>query len=512
VVAAAVGAQAAGAVYLSETFTGATADPLFTAYGSACLTGAPPGTLGPGEHVLGGCADTNVVSSPPRDAAPFGYLQLTDASADQSGAVLFDTPVPAEQGLTITFEQWQYGTTTANPAPADGIAFFLVDGEAELTAPGAFGGSLGYAQKRPDGIPTNPIIPGVEGGYLGIGLDVLGNYFGDWEDRGNGCPADQRSPAGAGFRVPERDKITVRGPAGPGDPTTGYCFLTSTAANLDDPAATSWPSTLPVTLHGSTTTIPPGSTPQQAQDLLVADRRTVEVSVSPAPGATVTVAITGADGVRHDVLSFPAPEPVPASYKFGFSASTGAFTDVHLVRNVVLESVVPAPLLQLTKSADTAGPVTVGQTVTYTYGVVNTGLAPVDALVVTDDRIADVTCAATTLAAVGDAPANATTCQGRYVVTAADAEAGRVVNVATASGDDGGAVSPPAQVTLPVTTALAPAPAPSDDPAAEAARGTALAVSGTAPAAPLAVALALIATGAAVTAVAGTARRARARV
>ncbi len=58
--------------------------------------------------------------------------------------MLFDSPVPVQDGLEVTFEQWQYGGTTRTPA--DGISFFLTDGAERLTTPGAFGGSLGYAQ------------------------------------------------------------------------------------------------------------------------------------------------------------------------------------------------------------------------------------------------------------------------------------------------------------------------------------------------------------------------------
>ncbi|MFE4466055.1 hypothetical protein ACFRCR_13145 [Oerskovia sp. NPDC056781] len=391
--------------------------------------------------------------------APYGYLQLTDASIDQAGAVLFDTAIPATQGLRVTFEQWQYGSTTAGIAPADGIAFFLVDGEAALTGPGAFGGSLGYAQKRPDGVPTNPVIPGVDRGYLGIGLDVLGNYFGDWEDRSLGCPPDQVSPAGTAFRIPERDKITVRGPGDPADPTLGYCFLTSTAANLDDPSASAWPSTLPVSLQGVTAAMPVGISAQGADDLLGPDRRTIDVVVTPAPDPRVTVSIAGADGVLHQVLDFPAPQPVPESYKFGFSASTGLFTDVHLVRNVVVESVAPAPILTLTKAPDAPGPYRLGEVISYTYVVTNSGLAPVEGVAVVDDKVADVVCDATTLSAASEAPLNVTTCRGRYVVTSDDVAAGQVTNVATATGQEGGAVSPPVTATVPVVAAT-PGPEP----------------------------------------------------
>jgi uncharacterized repeat protein (TIGR01451 family) len=460
-------AVAQGAIFVDETFTGATVDPLFSAYGSACLTGAPEANPTGGAHPLAGCDPDRTVNSPPLDGAPDGYLQLTDASNDQSGAVLFDTPIPAAQGLVVRFEQWQYGTTTAETAPADGIAFFLVDGDAELIAPGAFGGSLGYAQKRPDGIPTNDIIPGVEGGYLGVGLDVLGNFFGDWEDRSLGCPPDQQSPAGTGFRIPEPEKITVRGPVLAGDTTQGYCFITSTAENLDDPTAIAWPTTLRVTLQGELSSMPAGISAADAAALLEPDKRTVEVTVSPAPDPRVTVSIAGADGDLQQVLDIPAPQPVPATYKFGFAASTGQFTDVHLIRNVVLESVDPSPILALTKAADDPGPYRLGDTVSYTYTVTNSGLAPVTDLEIIDDRIPDVVCDATTLDALGDPPDNETTCRGADTITADDVDAGEVVNTATASGDDGGAISSAVSETVPVvapsptpTPAPAPAPAP----------------------------------------------------
>ncbi|WP_432277618.1 DUF7507 domain-containing protein, partial [Kitasatospora brasiliensis] len=104
--------------------------------------------------------------------------------------------------------------------------------------------------------------------------------------------------------------------------------------------------------------------------------------------------------------------------------------------------------LSLTKTADTTGPVHVGQTVTYTYAVTNTGTAAVSNLTVTDDHVASVTCDATTLA-----PGASTLCHGTYVITAADVTAGQVTNTAHADGTDpqGQPVqSPPASVTIPV--------------------------------------------------------------
>ncbi|MDK0521142.1 hypothetical protein [Streptomyces sp. ML-6] len=437
-------AQPAGVPLVDETFTGADAIAEFEAFGPACLTGAPEAPApGPGTHPLTGCPAGATGPVPPNDAAPHGYLRLTDASNDQSAAVLYNHALPANQGLVTTFDQWQYGGTT-NP-PADGISFFLIDGAASLTAPGAFGGSLGYAQKLPDDNPDATFLPGVNSGYVGVGLDVLGNYFGDWEHRGNGCAT--RSPAGTAFRVPApgANMVTLRGP---GDGTEGYCFLDATTSNFSTTGP--WPSTLPGQLQGPTTSIPADATPQEAEALLEPSRRTVTVEVSPAPNPVITVSIDFHDGNgTQQVLSTPAPQPVPSTYKFGFAASTGLFTDVHLIRNLSVHPAAELPQLNLVKQIPSdpplPTPVTPGTEVPYEYVVTNSGNVPLTDVNVTDDRVTGITCPRTTLA-VGETM----TCTGSYTVTEADGEAGSITNTATAhglSGDDP-IDSPPDDVTL----------------------------------------------------------------
>ncbi|MFD7643045.1 hypothetical protein ACFV4P_20590 [Kitasatospora sp. NPDC059795] len=439
-----------GTLLVSETFTGATADPAFVATQGACLTGAPtaPPPVG-NPHPLPGCPDAGTGPVPPNNAAPHGYLRMTDAGHDRTAAVLYERPLPAHEGMQVSFEQWQYGGDPAEPRPADGISFFLVDGAAPLSRPGAYGGSLGYAQKLPDDNPANPFLPGVEGGYLGVGLDVLGNYFGDWERRGNGCPPGERSPAGTGFHVPAPgpNMITLRGP---GEDTTGYCYLAATTSNTTTTGP--WPSTLPGELQGPTTAadLPPGITPAQAELALVPSRRTVTVTVTPTPDPQVEVDVDfGSGPVR--VLSTPAPQPVPATYKFGFASSTGDFTDVHLLRNVVARSVNPLPRLDLVKQIDRTtplpDPVTAGTVLPYQFVVTNAGDIEIRDLVVSDPVVGAVSCPTGTLA-VGET----VTCTGSYTVTAEDVRRGYLTNVAVADGDsDSGPVaSPEAEHTLPL--------------------------------------------------------------
>ncbi|MEU4822055.1 hypothetical protein ACLQ2P_22150 [Actinomadura citrea] len=323
-----------GSVLVQESFTRATADSRFVGYGAACLTGAPRGNAAAEatNHPLRGCRRDPVGPVPPGDAASRGYLQLTDAHFEETGAALFDAPIPARDGLEVTFEQWQYGNTTR--APADGISFFLTDGARSLTTPGAFGGSLGYAQKLPGGRAGGQFIPGVDGGYLGIGLDVLGDYFGDGEGRGNGC--ERRSPAGTVFRppAPGPNVVTARGP---GNGITGYCLLGATTKNRTTRGP--WRSSLPGRLHGDLRTMPANVTPSRAERLLEPVKRVVRVAVSRGPNPVATVDIDFRDGGGFKrVLRFAAPRPVPNTVKFGFAASTGPLTDVQLIRRVAVRS------------------------------------------------------------------------------------------------------------------------------------------------------------------------------
>ena len=96
-----------------------------------------------------------------------GFLQVTDATTNQAGALLYNRPIPATAGVVATFDQWQY---SSQAAPADGVSFFVVDGATQLTMTGGAGGSLGYAQHVSSPAPNTP---GIRGGYLGLGLDVL---------------------------------------------------------------------------------------------------------------------------------------------------------------------------------------------------------------------------------------------------------------------------------------------------------------------------------------------------
>ncbi|MFT4305468.1 MAG: hypothetical protein QM604_01105, partial [Microbacterium sp.] len=93
--------------------------------------------------------------------------------------------------------------------------------------------------------------------------------------------------------------------------------------------------------------------------------------------------------------------------------------------------------LTLVKSADVATIDAVGDTITYTFTVTNSGNVTVDTVAIDETsfsgtgELSAITCAATTLA-----PEESTSCTATYTVTQDDIDAGEITNTAVATGTD----------------------------------------------------------------------------
>ncbi len=109
------------------------------------------------------------------------------------------------------------------------------------------------------------------------------------------------------------------------------------------------------------------------------------------------------------------------------------------------------PSWTLTKTPTPTTYTASGQTIGYSYVLTNTGDASISGITVTDDKVAPVTCAASTLA-VGAS----TTCTGSYVTTASDVTAGSVANTAIAHGTPSGGSLTDATANATITLAAAP--------------------------------------------------------
>ncbi len=99
------------------------------------------------------------------------------------------------------------------------------------------------------------------------------------------------------------------------------------------------------------------------------------------------------------------------------------------VSNPISVPIVPVPSATVTK-ATTATPFNrVGDTLTYTFDVLNTGNVTLTSVVVADPLVGGMTCLASSLA-----PGATTTCVGSHTVTQDDLDTGSVVNTATVTG------------------------------------------------------------------------------
>lgn len=229
------------------------------------------------------------------DADGSGALRLTPAQNDRAGFLVYDKALPTKAGLDITFNQYQWGGTLA-----DGISFFLANGNQNLTRAGAFGGSLGYNNQG-----ATTANPGVPNALLGVGFDVYGNYT--VETHNAGC-------ADTGLRgsAPANHKYTVA-VRGPGNGTSGYCLLSSAqpAGELNKGSVSSRPAA-------------------------VVTRVVVDPPSNPSP--KVTVYLDGRQAVQVDQ---PAALQTTPTFKFGWGASTGGQNNNHEINFLKVESVNP---------------------------------------------------------------------------------------------------------------------------------------------------------------------------
>ncbi len=182
------------------------------------------------------------------------------------------------------------GGTTANRG-GDGLTFFLYDGaNVNNFQTGAYGGSLGYAQKTG--------INGMTGGYIGVGLDAYGNFSAASEGRVGGYNNTTN---------PVTESISVRGPA-----SGGYAYLGGTSANLGT--------------GNSAVTVDSGANPTTTNN-------TVQILLTATNQLTVTLAQGGATPqtvLQMDLSGYTRPDLL----SFGFTAGSGNATDYIFVNGL----------------------------------------------------------------------------------------------------------------------------------------------------------------------------------
>ncbi|MFC4531525.1 DUF7507 domain-containing protein [Sphaerisporangium dianthi] len=355
-------AHAAGTTLFDQPFKTSSADPTYPVYLPAlpsaaanpvCLS-ARGNTTGTGLHTC----PTNT------DAPGLGVLRLTNTSTFQEGGVFGAVSVPTSQGLDVTFNMYQYGGSGA-----DGVAFVVAAVDPANPVPpatiGQPGGALGYSSSKQGN------LAGLENAYLGVGFDVFGNFSNNVYE-GSGC-TDPPYISTVGGRVP--GQVVVRGP---GDNTTGYCAINSTAATTASP---------PLALRSNN---------NRGASLVP-----VEVAINPTASAFVTssgltvpagtykVAFTPVNGTQRTLQgTLPTVSPalypsatwlnangIPRQLAFGWVGSTGGSTDFHEIDFAKVVSFNPVPALTIAQTSYNGSSPQPGGPVTYTVkaGVSATG-------------------------------------------------------------------------------------------------------------------------------------------
>ncbi len=272
------GATASAAAIAGETFSGvSTAANQWISGGTgtgACLTAASSSAANSIPACSGGSLDT----------AGSGALRLTNNTNNQSGFAIYNTPISAGEGLNVEFDMFQYAGTGA-----DGIVFFLLDGTANPTQPGALGGSLGYSSSN-----GPPAAAGIVGGYIGVGFDRYGNFSN---------PAFGNGGTGAAS-----NSITVRG-----SETTNYKFVTRKSAS--------------------------GPLAVESTQSRASAKRHVRVTVNTNNIMNVAVNYFDGQGLRSEVTNINlntvnGAGSLPATFKFGFSAGTGGSNNIHEIQGL----------------------------------------------------------------------------------------------------------------------------------------------------------------------------------
>lgn len=235
------------------------------------------------------------------------YLRLTNNTGNNAKAATVPSAFPAAGNyISVEFNHYAY-----NGSGADGIAVTLSDYNVPAV-PGAYGGSLGYAQQT--------AINGFAGGWIGVALDEYGNYQNPTEGR----------LGGPGFLV---DSVGIRGS---GSGTTGYRWLQGTGANLSPG------------IDVTGTTRGPGHRYQIVVDARNAGATTPQTFVAvnrdtSGTGGSYAALVPSFDAfARASTLGF-TQAPVPANWQISFTGSTGGSTNIHEIGalRICAQTVVP---------------------------------------------------------------------------------------------------------------------------------------------------------------------------
>jgi uncharacterized repeat protein (TIGR01451 family) len=340
-----VSASAVGTILFQNAFNNRTVD----GTGSVVIPTPASGTNAACLTVAGNSATRPLFScANASDAQGSGKLRLTGATGNQIGGIFGETSFPTSNGLDVTFNSYQWGG-----GGADGMSFMLAAVDpANPVAPtsiGPGGGSLGYS---PSGS-----IKGLNNAYLGVGLDVYGNFSSPgWQ--GTGCPSVPNITGS----VP--GAVVVRGP---GNNTAGYCGLTTTYTGTTASRVTLRASSRAAAVVPVQVLINPTDNPFTSTTGVTVDANTYKVVVKPVgqTSRTLTGALPSVPTALYPSSTWLNADGVPKQLAFAFVGSTGAVTDNHEASDVKVLTFNPVPQLKVATTSFTAAAPAPGAPVTY---------------------------------------------------------------------------------------------------------------------------------------------------
>lgn len=282
-------------------------------------------------------------------------IVLTDDQVEFSfsGFYLNEIEFPSNHGIIVEFSYAMADGKKYGNSYGDGISMFLFDGHKDFLI-GAPGASLGYANKN----TSVGNQPGLNGAYLGLGLDVFGSY----KMRGNNVNERREGINGVTFKS-ETDHITLRGGQYKNDRYKGYPVLFTEQVDF---GSESNPNAASASLNYTTGDYQTNAYSTQG----LSELRTgyafrdeysynrVEATLIPinngANGMKVSVSIkSGRTGgtkqpFRNFVYSnsfktrdqvgtlYTFETQVPDVFKVGFAAGTGGATQTQIIKDVVV--------------------------------------------------------------------------------------------------------------------------------------------------------------------------------
>ncbi|MDP9010030.1 MAG: PilC/PilY family type IV pilus protein [Pseudomonadota bacterium] len=289
----------------------------------------------------------------------FGYKQA--GSIISSG-----TPFATGAGLQVVFKTITYRGDNGNGDGADGIGFFLMDGALNPYDTGAFGGSLGYTCSNTNNDPTLRAdgtvrgFDGLAGGYIGLGIDEFGNFLNPGDNTHSG---PNQTPG----RIGVRGSGSISWAALSTNPATAQYYpltlsLSQQQAAVQNTCKTGlvWDYTqddpAPAVINTGTRRHPINNN-IQINDYPAFGNGVILSSILPGKNISNISAIKRSDGVpityslkitQDGILSLniaynggtylpvitkqsitAANGPLPSSFRFGFTGSTGGSTNVH---------------------------------------------------------------------------------------------------------------------------------------------------------------------------------------